>query len=116
MSDEELRSAWLRDESTLAAIGAALAAQPTEVEIRLPRPLADAAVQAWQREDDGDARLDDESCEQRVVRHRAGSLALIGAAIDDRGRADGDDVVVRLDAWFVGDALNAADDRGLIRR
>lgn len=84
------------------------------MEIRLPHPLGDAAVQAQQREDDGDAQLDDESCEQRIVRHRAGSLALIGSAIDDRGRADGDDVVVRLDAWFVGDALNAADDRGLI--
>jgi hypothetical protein len=41
-------------------------------------------------------------------------LALIGAALDERGRQEGDNVVVSLDAWFIGDALNAADDAGLI--
>ncbi len=30
------------------------------------------------------------------------------------GWLDRDDVVVKLDAWFVGDALNAADDAGVI--
>lgn len=39
---------------------------------------------------------------------------MIGLAIEERGRADDDHVVVRLDAWFIGGALDAADDSGLI--
>jgi hypothetical protein len=114
MDDERLRSIWLSDESTLAEIGAALTKQPTKIEVHLPRSLASAAVEAWRRDDDDDLGLEGESCEQRVVRHRAGALALIGAAVEDRGREDGETVVVKLDAWFIGDALNAADDAGLI--
>lgn len=114
MDDKSVHSTWLRDESTLADIGAALNQQPTQVEVRLPRSLAGAAVQAWQRNDEDNFDSRGESWDQRVVRHRAGTLALIGAAIEDRGQAEGDDVVVKLDAWFVGDALNAADDAGLI--
>lgn len=111
---DDLRLAWQQDEALLAEIGGALAPQQAEVEVRLPRDLADAAVRAWQRTDDDATDLDAETCEQRVVRHRAGALALIGAALEDRGREDGGDVVVRLAAWFVGDALNAADDHNLI--
>lgn len=114
MDDEPSRSIWASDESTLAEIGAALMKQPTEIEVHLPRSLASAAVQAWQRDDDEDFDLEGESCEQRVVRHRAGALALIGVAVENGGRDDGDAVVVKLDAWFIGDALNAADDAGLI--
>lgn len=114
MDDDPLRSAWRQDEALLARIGGELAPQHTEVEVRLPRDLADAAVRAWQRTDDGDTDLEAETCEQRIVRHRAGVLALIGAALADRGREDGGEVVVRLAAWFVGDALNAADDHNLI--
>lgn len=115
MDDSPLRARWLQDEGVLGHLGAALAWQPTRVEIRIPRPLADAAVQAWERDDNDDFDHDGETCEQRVVRHRAGTLALIGAAVEDRGRVDGTDMVVLLDAWFVGDALNAADDRNLIQ-
>ena len=67
-----------------------------------------------QRTDADPRDLEAETCEQRLVRHRAGALALIGAALEDRGREDGSEVVVRLAAWFVGDALNAADDHNLI--
>ena len=105
-----------RDERLLVDIGAVLFDQETAVEVRLPRALADAAVEAWQRDEQDDGLdLSDESCEDHIVRHRAGALGLIGAAVEDRGYAEGDDVVVKLDAWFMGDALNAADDRGLIR-
>ena len=114
MDDDLLRSAWRRDEALLARIGGALAPQEAEVEVRLPRDLAEAAVRAWQRTDDDPIDLETETCEQRVVRHRAAALALIGAALEDRGREDGGEVVVRLAAWFVGDALNAADDHNLI--
>ncbi len=115
MNDGSLRARWLQDEEVLGDLGAALSLQLTRVEVRIPRPLADAAVHAWQRDDDGDLDLDGETCEQRVVRHRAGALALIGAAVEDRGRLDGADVVVQLDAWLVGDAMHAADDRDLIQ-
>jgi hypothetical protein len=114
MDEDRLRSVWRQDEALLARIGGALAPQETDVEVRLPRELADAAVRAWQRTDDDASDLDGETCEQRVVRQRAGALALIGAALEDRGREDGDEVVVRLAAWFVGDTLNAADDQNLI--
>jgi hypothetical protein len=114
MDIERPRSDWLRDGSLLAEIGACLAQQSREIEVRLPRALADSAVAAWRRDDVGDVDGVEESCEQRVVRHRAAALALIGLAIEERGRADGDHVVVNLDAWFIGDALNAADDSGLI--
>jgi hypothetical protein len=105
---------WQADEQVLAEIGGLLFLQVTEVEVRLPRLLADQAVAAWQREDEVDGPFPDESCEERIVRHRAGALALIGAALEDGGRAEEDEVVVRLDAWFIGDALNAAGDQGLI--
>ena len=114
MDNDLLRSAWRQDEALLAKIGGVLAPQETEVEVRLPRDLADAAVRAWQRTDDDATDLEVETCEQRVVRLRAGALALIGAALEDRGREDGGEIVVRLAAWFVGDALNAADDHKLI--
>jgi hypothetical protein len=55
-----------------------------------------------------------ESADQRVTRHRAGALGLIGLSLEQDGRLEGDQVVVKLDAWFIGDALNAADDAGLI--
>lgn len=113
MDDDRLRSVWLADETVLAAIGGALAPQEPEVEVRLPRGLADAAVRAWQRTDDA-VTTGEETCEQRVVRGRAGALALIGAELEDRGRADGEEVVVRLSAWLVGDALGAADDHDLL--
>ena len=113
MTDADVLATWKADESLLAQIGARLSEQPTEIEVRIPRGLADAAVEAWQR--DGDSDLTGEKCEERIVRSRAAALALIGAALEDRGRVDGDDVIVTIDAWFVGDALNAADDYGLVQ-
>ncbi len=116
MDEEQLQSTWLDDESTLAAIGASLVKQPTEIEVRIPRALAAAAVEAWSRDDDGEvADLSGETCEQRMVRHRAATLALIGVSVENGGRLDGDEVLVTLSSWFIGDALNAADDRGLIQ-
>jgi hypothetical protein len=69
--------------------------------------LARAAVAAWQRDDEGEP--EPESYEQRVLRHRAGALALIGLAVEDQGRAEGDEVVVDLSADVIGSALDAAD-------
>jgi hypothetical protein len=92
----------------LGEIGRRLERLPLpDVEVRLPRVLAEAAARAWGRED-----LDDvnETPEQRRARHRAGTLALIGLAIKERGRWDGDEVVVPLNAGLVALAVDAADD------
>lgn len=113
VSTDDARARWESDESLLAHIGAYLFPQATEVEVRVARDLADKAVAAWQRDDDGVPP--DETCEERIVRTRAAALALIGCALEERGRADGDEVVVKLDAWFIGDALHAADDHGLVQ-
>lgn len=84
------------------------------MKVRLPGKLADAALRAWHRTDEGDTSHD-ESPSERLVRHQAGALALIGLAIEERGQRLDGDVVVTLDAWQIGDALNAADDRGEIQ-
>lgn len=51
---------------------------------------------------------------QRAVRHQAGTLGLIGLCIQNRGVDDGDDVVVDMPSWYVGLALEAADEAGLL--
>lgn len=109
MSDSVEQRAWHVDAHVLGEIGQVLAhvALPT-VAVRLPRPLAELAAAAWQR-DDRDA-FDAESCEQRLDRHRAGTLALIGLAAAERGRWDGDELVVDLHADLVALAVDAADD------
>ena len=76
--------------------------------MRLPSALARAALAAWQRNDEGEP--DPESFEQRVLRPRAGALAPIGLAVEERGYGEGDDVVVDLSPDLVGNALDAADD------
>ena len=55
-----------------------------------------------------------ESPGQRAIRQRAASVALIGQAIEETGMAEGEVVVFTVDAWFVGDALSAADEAGLL--
>ena len=112
MTDEDYAQ-WALDGQVLAQIGRALMAQSLEVQVRVPRELADAAVAAWQR-DDSEGPLGEESEEQRAARHRGAYLGLIGLSLEEKGWLDGDDVVVKLDAWFIGEALSAADADGLL--
>lgn len=109
---------YLADAAVLAQIGAALFPQPTRVRVCLPRALADLAVAAWARDEDGDhaAAPSQESAEQATARHRAGTLALIGLAIETAsgGIPAGDNVLADLDAWHIGSALDAADHAGLL--
>ena len=79
------------------------------VEVRLPRDLAERAVTAWER-DDNEGPLEPETHEQRTLRHRAGSLGLIGLAIQERGRWEEDRVVVELDPSEIVLAIDASDD------
>lgn len=111
MTDEDYAQ-WELDGEVLAQIGRVLMAQSLEVEVRVPRELADAAVASWQR--DGPETLGEESSEQRAARHRAAYLSLIGCSLEELGWLDGDEVVVKLNAWFIGEALNAAEQEGLL--
>jgi hypothetical protein len=112
IKDEEFEI-WKADAALLARIGRILFDQQTEIEVRLPRSLADELVAVWERTG-SEGELPPESAEQRRIRSNASSTALIGEAILEGGRADGHDVVFRVDAWFVGNALSAADDAGLL--
>ena len=104
---------YRHEAEVLGSIGAAFFEQPSTLTMRLPKELADLALAAWQR-DDNTEPLGSETPEQRITRHRAGTLALIGLCIEKTGQTDGDDIVCELDAWYVGGALEAADDYGLV--
>ncbi|MFM9921193.1 hypothetical protein [Lacisediminihabitans sp. H27-G8] len=109
MVDTEAQAQYRRDASVLAALGSHFAtAKLPDVEVRMPRALADTAVAAWERDDEGP--LDSEDLEQRIQRHRAASLALIGLSIVKGGRPDDGEVFVGLHLDLVGDALTAAED------
>jgi hypothetical protein len=95
--------------ATLAEVGAVLrAASLPPVEVRLPVELARRAVAAWER-DDTAPLVDLEPLADRHTRHLAGTLALIGLAIQERGTQHGDDVVVALPVELAGVAMDAAD-------
>jgi hypothetical protein len=110
MAETEDQRAYREDARTLGEIGAVLVkAQLPRTEVRIPRPLAQAAMEAWER-DDGEGEPGAETTEQRLLRHRAGYLGLLGLAISERGRVDGNVVVVELDPVLIGIAVDAADD------
>lgn len=116
MSAEEVPEMYRQYEGeaeTLARVGAALASQPTTLSVRLPAGLAEQALTAWRRDDHGQL-ADPESLRQTITRRRAGMLALIGLAVEQTGRADGNEIVCDLDAWEIGAALEAADECGLL--
>jgi hypothetical protein len=104
---------WAQDADVLARIGQALFPQGHRVTVRLPRQLAKEAAARWDRDDSG-SPLPAETPVQAGTRGRAATLALIGLAVRDGGVNQGDEVVVELDAWFVGHALDAAEDEGLL--
>jgi hypothetical protein len=78
------------------------------IEVRLPQNLAHAAVEAWQQEEE--AMPESETREQREARTRAWTLALLGQAVNERGRTEGSEVVVPLSGDVLDAALAAADD------
>lgn len=102
------------DADVLEKIGNALQNQNTVIEVVLPAALADQAKAAWER--DESLKPVKESAPDRVLRSRAGALALIGLAVAERGRAQGNSVTVPIDAWQIGEALAAADDSALFDR
>jgi hypothetical protein len=107
------RQQYEHEAETLARVGAAVFLQPAKVSVRLPGELADLALAAWRRDGD-DSPPGPETPEERIARRRAGALALIGLCIEETGRPDGGEVVCELDSWYLGQALDAAEDRGLL--
>jgi hypothetical protein len=109
VSDSGDRIAFHHQAALLGEIGAVLArAELPNIEVRLPAMLARAAVEAWEynaRED-----IKEETLEQRVERNQAGAVALIGLAVSEHGRNNGDEVVVELSPGLIGAALDAADE------
>ena len=113
MIDDERYENWRDDARVLAEVGRHLSTQQTRLQVRLPRALAAAARSAWERDVD-ERPLPPETAEQQQVRRCAGVLGLIGLAIETGGIDAGDDVVVEIDAWEIGLALEAADEAGLL--
>jgi hypothetical protein len=113
--DDPAYATWRDDAELLAEIGRCLFVQDLRVSVRLPASLAARALAAWERDDAENEMSGDENQSERAVRHQAGSLALIGLAIEDRSEASGgDSVTVELDAWQIGAALDAAEERQLL--
>ena len=108
MGETAHQQLYRKDAATLAEIGAVLArAELPTIEVRLPETLARAAVEAWEYDDEGPVGA--ETPEQRLQRSKAATLALIGLAVKERGRADGSEVVVALSPDLIGLAVEAAD-------
>jgi hypothetical protein len=105
---------YSQDAVILGRIGEALFPQDTKLAVRLPADLAESALSAWHREDSH--QTGDETPEQRLTRHRAAYLALIGLCIENTGRPDAGEVICELDAWYIGSALETAGDQGLLSR
>ncbi|MFF7591437.1 hypothetical protein ACFZCK_28565 [Kitasatospora purpeofusca] len=106
MVNEERYALYREESKVLAAIGEHVHAQVDRVTVRLPRAVAQAAVDAWER-DDPDDGLRGETIEQYEVRGRAGDVALIGLVISEHGRWEDEEVVVDLDVTYAGSALLA---------
>jgi hypothetical protein len=96
------------DSADLVAIGAVLGTQDPSYPASIPQALADRAVQAWHREDSGEP-AEHETPQQQQLRAHAGTLALIGFAIDESGYLVGKHISVTLSPDLVSDAVTAAD-------
>ncbi|MGP4110216.1 hypothetical protein ACTWP5_04765 [Streptomyces sp. 4N509B] len=102
-TDVDHYALYVDDARVLAAIGAHVVARTGRVAVRLPRAVAEAAVAAWEREDVGEVP-GEETLEQWRLRDMAGDLGLIGVAFSERGRWEGEEVVVELDVALAGAA------------
>jgi hypothetical protein len=106
--ESERQRRYREDTRLLGELGGVLAhTDLPRIEVRLPRRLAERAVAAWERDDS--EGVDPETFEQRVERHRAGTLGLIGLSIANGGRWEADEVVVELDPTLIGVALDASE-------
>ena len=84
------------DAAVLSQIETVMVDQGGSRAVWLPIGLARAAEHAWLRDEAGPS--DGELPEERELRDRAGALALIGLAVNDRGEAQGEHILVSLTA------------------
>lgn len=105
---------WRAGADVLAQIGVVLFHANLAVEVEIPADLAKLAVAAWDEEEAPDGIADNETAAEAAERHRAGALSLIGVGLSERGRASASGFAISLDPWLIGQALDAADDAGLI--
>lgn len=106
MSD--LKWQWFEDAQVLTEIGRVLHDQALPmVAVRIPTELAQRAAAAWARDNQTDEV--DENATERAYRRRAGALALIGLAIEERGVPAVDGVDVELSADLVVNAIEAIE-------
>jgi hypothetical protein len=97
---------WVSDGAVVEQIGRHLDKQmPLEVKVRLPRALALAAIESWNREVNTSPLPADESPEERRVRRRSGLLGLIGNWLSSVELGESDEILVMLPAHLVGRAL-----------
>ena len=74
--------------------------------VTLPRKLVLQAIAKWSR-DDAMFKLRRETKRQKRIRHRAGSIGVIGLHLSEQRTGKGKLVTVKLPAHLIGDALNA---------
>jgi hypothetical protein len=108
---------WREDEMILAEIGKEFSGQATRIKVRVSQALAEKALASWKRDDHetSDNPCETEATRDRLSRTRSGTPALIGVCIENGVTETVDGfVVVEVNAWQIGDALNAADEFGLL--
>jgi hypothetical protein len=108
---EENYQQWRADAHTLHELAQQLLPQTPKIQCRISRTLADRAVNAWARDEES-GEASPETNEERSLRDDAATLALIGQSIEETGVEDGDEVLFRIDAWLLGNALESADRAG----
>ena len=115
MPETESQQIYRQDARSLGELGRLLVRlELPRVEVRLPRALASRRSPHGEREVE-EGPLEPETFEQRVQRHRAATFSLIGLSVAERGRWEGDEVVVELSTHFIADAVNASDDLPPVR-
>ena len=82
------------DAAVLSQIEAVMVDQGRNRPVSIPNGLARAAEHAWLRDEAGTS--DDELPEERELRDKAGALALIGLAVNERGEAEDEHILVSL--------------------
>jgi hypothetical protein len=64
MTTKDMYAQWAEDGPVLAEIGRALFSQHLDVQVRIPRELAQKALASWERDDSGGVLPKPESPEQ----------------------------------------------------
>jgi hypothetical protein len=97
---------WVNDAAVLAEIGRHFDSQsPLTVQVRLPRKLALAAIESWDRDANVSPLPVGETEDERRIRRRSGLLGLIGNALSFVDLGEAKDIAVSLPVHLVGRAL-----------